>query len=295
MNRVHFRLLLFVFPMLVLSTACEDQPPTQYVPVPFLEAYLIVGKPIDDIIVARSQPITEPFDYARMMVPDAEVVVSTSDEEYRLLYRMRDGVGSYYYPDTTLLILPETEYRITVRMDDGSFMQAQTMTPQRIEWTIPPRPVIQYPQDTTQLYSHDSLRVAWTAGNSPEYIIRVTALDTLGYGAYLQPPTDEINGRTNNLPFETPSSPNFYTKIRWGFIQTNQAPTVWMAFRWYGRNDVSILATDKALLEWFKATQWGGRSVEYREQYSNVTGGTGVFGSASIISSEVFLLKRERP
>lgn len=295
MNRIPLLLIIVVFPALLFLTACEDQPPTAYVPVPFLEAYLIIGEPIDNIVVARSQPITEPFDYSRMMVSDAEVIISTEDQEYRLMYRVRDGVGSYYYPDTTLLVLPETQYRITVQIDDGSVMQAQTTTPKNVVWTIPPRDVIHYPQDTTQLYSHDSLRVAWTSGNSPEYIIRVTALDTLGYGTYLQPPTDEINERTNNLPFETPRSQNFYTKARWGFIQTNQAPTVWMAFRWYGRNDVSILATDTSLLEWFKATQWGGRSVEYREQYSNVIGGVGVFGSASIISKEVFLVKRERP
>jgi hypothetical protein len=122
----------------------------------------------------------------------------------------------------------------------------------------------------------------------------VTVLDTLGYGMYLDPPTDEINERTNNLPFEDPDDPPFYTKIRWGFIQANQAPTVWAAFRWYGRNEVSILAADKALLDWFKATQWGGRTVEYRAQYSNVRGGLGVFGSASIVSQEVLVLKRKR-
>jgi hypothetical protein len=153
--------------------------------------------------------------------------------------------------------------------------------------------VLQYPQDTTQLFSPDSLRIAWTPGNSPEYIIRVTALDTLGYGSYLSPPTGEINERTNNLPFEDPGDPQFYTRIRWGFIQVSQAPTVWAAFRWYGKNEVAILAADKPLLDWFKATQWGGRSVEYRDQYSNVQGGLGVFGSASVAAKEVFLQKRD--
>ena len=276
----------------LLFAACEDQPPTDYIPVPFLEGYLIVDEPIENIVVAVSQPLTEPFDYARMMTSGAEVILSAGGTDFPLQYVEVDGVGSYRYPDTTYRVLPSTTYSIRVRMPDGTTMTAETTTPERISWTSPPRDVLQYPQDTTQLYSPDSLRIAWTAGNSPEYIIRVTALDTLGYGRYLTPPTEEINARTNNIPFEEPDDPQFYTLIRWGFIQVNQAPTVWVAFRWYGRSEVAILAADPALLAWFKATQWGGRSVEYREQYSNVRGGLGVLGSASVVSKEVFLLKR---
>lgn len=277
----------------ILFVACEDQPPTDYIPVPFLEAYLIVDKPIEGVVVAISQPITEPFDYRDMMTRDAEVVLSANGVDYPLQYVEDDGIGSYRHADTTYRVQPETTYRIRVRMADGTTMTAETTTPERIEWIIPPRDVLQYPQDTTQLFSPDSLRIAWTPGNVPEYIIRVTVLDTLSYGSYLTPPTEEINERTNNLPFEDPGDPQFYTRIRWGFIQVSQAPTVWAAFRWYGRSEVAILAPDKALLDWFKATQWGGRSVEYRDQYSNISGGLGVFGSASVASKEVLLLKRK--
>lgn len=290
-NRM-LRLLLLFVPLIFV--ACEDQPPTDYVPVPFLEGYLIVDEPVEGIVVAVSQPITERFDYGSMMARNAEVVLSANGVDHPLTYVERDGVGTYRSVDTTLRVQPETQYRIRVRMGDGTTMTAETTTPQRITWVIPPRDILQYPQDTTQLFSPDSLRIAWTPGNSPEYIIRVTVLDTLGYGRYLTPPTEEINERTNNLPFEDPGDPQFYTRIRWGFIQVSQAPTVWAAFRWYGRSEVAILAPDKALLEWFKATQWGGRSVEYRDQYSNVQGGLGVFGSASVAAKEVLLLKRQR-
>ena len=279
--------------MMLALTACEDQPPTDYVAVPFLEAYLIVGQPIDDVVVAVSQPITERFNYAGMMVSGAEVVITGDGREFPLAYREKDGIGTYHFPDSTYRVRPGTPYAIRVRMPDGSSLQAETTTPAQIDWITEPRALLQYPEDTTQLFSPDSLRIAWTRGNSIEYIIRVTARDTLGYGAYLTPSTDEINSRTNNLPFEDPGDPQFYTNIRWGFIQANQAPTVWAAFRWYGRNEVAILAPDRALLDWFKATQWGGRSVEYREQYSNVRGGLGVFGSASVIQADVFLLKRK--
>jgi hypothetical protein len=278
----------------IVFTACEDAPPTDYIPVPFLEAYLIIDEPIQDVVVAISQPVTQPFDYAAMMDASAEVVLRAGENEYPLRYRVVDGVGSYYYPDSTVTIQPRTQYSIRVRTSDGGIMTASTVTPERIEWVVPPRSVLQYPQDTTALYSPDSLRISWTPGNVPEYLIRVRALDTLGYGRYLDPPTEEINERTNNLQWEDPGDPQFYTKTRWGFIQANQAPTVWIAFRWFGRNEVGILAPDKALGDWFKATQWGGRSVEYRPEYSNVNGGTGVFGSASVLTSEAFVLKRKK-
>ncbi len=294
MNHHHSLRIIFLtaFAALIL-TACEDSPPTDYIPVPYLEGYLLVDEPIDNVVVAISQPLTEAFHYADMMTADAEVVITANGVDYPLEYRVRNGVGSYGFPDTTYRVAPETRYSIRVRLSDGSSMTAETTTPKRIGWTIPPRAVLQYPQDTTELFSPDSLRIAWSSGTAAEYIIRVSVLDTLGYGTYLSPPTAEINARTNNVPFEDPEDPSFYTKTRWGFVQTNQAPTVWAAFRWYGRNEVAILSPDNALLDWFKATQWGGRSVEYRPEYSNVQGGTGVFGSASVAAQEVFLLKRK--
>jgi len=277
-----------------LLVSCEDAPLVDYVPVPFLEAYLIVDSPIEGLIVAQSRPVTEKFDYASMMVPGAQVTIATDGVEYVLRHRVQDGIGTYSYPDSSVKVLPDTRYSIRVLMPDGTVLTAETTTPERFEWIIPPRATLQYPQDTTVLFSPDSLRISWSRSNTPEYLIRVNAIDTLGYGKYLLPPTDEINERTNNIPWEDPGDPQFYTLTRWGFTQTNQAPTVWVAFRWFGRNEVAILAPDKAMLDWFKMTQWGGRSVEYRPEFSNVKGGTGVFASASVISSEVFVLKRNR-
>lgn len=294
MSRLNIRYSIFILIFGLAVTACEDQPPTTYDPVPFLEAYLTVDEPVQDIVVAMSQPITEPFAYGDMMIPDAEVTLSAKGVDYELQYVERNGVGSYLFPDSSITVKPETHYEITVRLQDGRTMRAETVTPQRIGWITPPREFLQYPQDTTRLFSPDSLRIEWTPGNSEEYIVRVRVLDTLGYGKYLDPPTVETNERTNNIPFEEPDDPTFYTFTRWGFVQTSQAPTVWAAFRWFGLNEVAILAPDKPLLDWFKSTQWGGRSVEYRAEYSNVEGGVGIFASASIVRQNVFVLKRKK-
>jgi hypothetical protein len=181
---------------------------------------------------------------------------------------------------------------LRVELVDGTVMSAETTTPQRIMWTKPPAQVLQYPSDTVALPSPDSLHIAWTPVPASEYLIRVRCGDTLGYGAYLTPPTPEINGRTNNLSmFEGPEDPSFYSVLRWGYVQSSTVPTVWTAFRWYGMHDIAVLVPDAWFLAWFKATQWAG-NVQYNKQYSNIRGGLGVFASASIIENRAFVLKR---
>jgi hypothetical protein len=287
-------LLLFGTALVILVPGCEDPPPNQYTPEPFVEAFLFVDRPITDVAVCISQPLTEPFDYGKSIVSDAHVSISSGGERYDLRYRANpDLSGTYYCPDSTILIKPETVYALRVEMPDGIVMTAETVTPPRIYWVKPPAGRLQYPQDTVSLPSPDSLRISWTAAASSEYLIRVRCLDTLAYGAYLQPSTTELNGRTNNLAmFEGPDDPSFNSVVRWGYVQSSSVPTVWTAFRWYGKHDVAVLAPDKWFLSWFKATQWAG-NVQYNRQYSNISGGLGIFASASMAQQQSFVLKRK--
>jgi hypothetical protein len=283
---------LFVLPLLLLFSSCEDAPPNSFVPVPYVEGYLFVDRPIEGIVVATSQSLAVPYDQAAGMVGDAEVQISDGSASYQLVYRVVNGLGSYWYPDSTVLVKPGMRYTLSVRLKNGTVLGASTLTPERIEWTKPPSPVLQYPSDTVRLTSPDSLRIAWTPGNGVEYIIRVQCLDTLAYGAYLLPPTDEANGRTNNFgQIETAERKTFYSTTRWGFIQATGVPTVWTAFRWYGRNNIAIISPDVHFLDWFKMTKFSG-NPQYNPQFSNITGGTGVFASAAIVEREVFLRKR---
>jgi hypothetical protein len=282
--------LLFAFGIVA---GCEDPAPNEYVPVPYVEGYLFVDHPIEGITVLTSQPLSEEYDQSRAIMRDAEVTIESNGTRYSLVYDPSGG-GSYRYPDTSVTVLPNTRYALTVRFPDGQVLTGETTTPARIAWTRLPYSVLQYPSDTTTLLSPDSLRISWTPGSTTEYLIRVRCLDTLGYGRWLDPPTDEINGRTNNLGrFETPETPTFYGTARWGFVQTTNVPTVWTAFRWYGRHEVAILSPDKHFMDWFKLTRFSG-APQYNEEFSNIRGGVGVFGSASIIAHDAFLLKRKK-
>ena len=276
--------------LLAASSGCEDTPPNAYVPVPYVEAYLVVDRPIEGVVVLMSQALSQAYEQSAALVRDAEVTIGTDGATYPLIFSEADG--AYAYPDSTVKVLPATRYTLTVRLKDGTVITAETNTPARIEWISGPDNVLQYPSDTTKLFSPDSLRIAWTQGSTKEFLVRVRCLDTLAYGSLLEPPTEETNSRTNNLDkFETPESRTFYGTARWGYMQTTAAPTVWTVFKWHGRNEVAILAPDKYFLDWFKLTRFS-RSPQFNPEYSNIRGGTGVFGSAALVTKEVFLLKR---
>lgn len=289
----NLKLVTLVFFAIGLA-ACEESPPNAYHPKPFVEGYLIVDEPIEGIVVALSQPLTEPFSYANGIVSDAEVTVSTESNTYPLQYKSQNGIAFYAYPDTTIKVLPNTHYKLTIRLNDGTVLRGETATPERIEWKATPRPFLQYPKDTVRLPSGDSLRISWTPGNNTEWLISSLCLDTLEYGKYLDPPTNELNGRTNNLDFfETPELPTFNSAIRWGFLQGTSVNTVWTAFRWFGKHRISVYAPDKNMITWFKASRFQGHDgVEYNGVYGSITGGLGVFGSASRIQGDTFVLKK---
>ncbi len=270
---------------------CEDQPPTDYSPLPYVQGYLLVGEPIQDIVVSLSQPIDQPFDYEGSLVADADVSVEVGGQVIPLVYRELPGGGSYACPDSSVRVTAETTYRLVVHMPDGKVVHAETTTPQAIAWSIEPPARVQYPNVTTDLQTSDSLRMVWTAGNSSEYLLRVLSLDTLGYGTYLIPRTGEYNARTNSRGGKRGTT---YSLTQWVFAPLNRMRLGWSSFTWFGRNEITVFAPDSWFLEWFKSVQFSRISAEYDQQESNIIGGLGVFGSASILRSELFLQKNSR-
>lgn len=276
---------------LLLVTACEDAPPTDYFPRPYVQGYLLVGEPIEDIIVALSQPIDQPYDFGSSLVRNAEVQIEVDDRIIPLIFREQQGGGSFESADSSIRVQPQTTYRLLIRMPDGSLVRAETTTPAVIAWVDVPAGRLQYPRDTTSLIADDSLSISWTSGGSTDFLLRVMALDTVGYGEYLMPATSEPNARTNSRGERRSIN---YSLTRWGYTARNRTRISWSSFSWFGRNDIAIFSPDRWFLEWFKSVQFSRLSPEYDPQESNITGGIGVFGSAALISKEIFLEKNSR-
>lgn len=286
-----FTLAATVAALLLTATGCEDMPPDSYIPQYVLEGYMLVDKPMAGIRLTRSQSVTDTFKFENGAVPNADVKIIAGGTFYQLQYRSNNRSGEYFYPDSTVTVQPNTTYKIEVRTADGATLTAQTTTPGRIAWVNAPKPVLQYPVDTLNLPSPDSLKLRWTAAPGViEYLISVRCDDTLGYGNYLEPSTSERNRRIERS-FEE-QVPLYNDVSRWGFIPATEVSTVWTAFKWFGRNTVTVYATDYAMSAWFKLTHFGANPA-FDPLYSNVTGGLGVFASASVIEAQSFVVKNQ--
>lgn len=276
----------------LILVSCEDEAPTNYIPRNYLEAIIIVDEPIQNIRVLRSQSVNQKYELENASIKDAEVIISSEGNDYILEYS-GDAHTGYIYGDSNYLVKPDTDYQIEVRLKDGSVITGETHTPGRFEWIRKPYQEVYYPEDTLKLPKIDSLQISWTPEEMTGfYLLSVTCQDTLEYGKYLNPPTDEKNRRAYNVFSDEDS---FYNDVTmYNLIANTSTPTVWLAFRWFGPQTITVQAPDYNYLRWFlQFAGFDGRQ-EYNEILTTVKGdGIGVFGSASEIKADMFLYKNQ--
>ncbi|MDX9789602.1 MAG: hypothetical protein WC313_06425 [Candidatus Kapaibacterium sp.] len=284
--KILWKLLLLV--VIIAQYSCEDTSNSRYIEDYIVEALIVVDEPIEGITVMKSQPLDLPFNYDSAMVRDAVVRIEGDGHDFLLEYRNReDGEIGYYFPDTTYKIKPETEYRLEVTLSNGRFISGKTFTPNRSSWVYyPENKFIRFPIDSINQPSNDS--IVWTKVSGFEfYLISITNLDTLNYGIYLEPPTNEPNRRVYR-PF---GSPNAFRDVSTMFpLPTDRTPIVWNAFRWFGKHELKVYVPDWNFLRWFLQAQTRGEADPI---LTSLEGGIGYFGSASVITYDFFLLKNQ--
>lgn len=273
---------------------CGDPVATEYKEEIMLEGLLLVGEPLDNIRVLKTLPITDTFSFERAAISDAVFAVQADGVDIPMEFVPDDRGGTYRAADTAYRVKPNVVYSVTMRAR-GATLTATTRTPDTFAYTAPPRPWLRYPHPDSLLVSvNDSLLISWQPVARVElYIISITCLDTLGYGQYLLPATSENNERTVR------PTPDFFDqsgtlianeRTTLGATRFPTSQTVWGVFRWYGLHEIRIYAPDRAFQEWINLVGSGRRSsYDYRQ--SNVTGGLGVWGSASVAKAETVLLK----
>lgn len=287
LNKIKSILILLVIGLGIYS--CEDSAPLDYIPQYFVEAYLVVGEPINNIKLMRTQPLADSFIYKNSFITDAEIFLKSENQLIQLIPHP-DIFQGYYNPDTSVLVKPNTKYNIEIRLKDGKIITGETTTPGVIKWKRQLPQLIFYPIDTLKLPANDTLKLAWEqVQGTIVYFIRVKSLDTLEYGKYLFPPTDEKNRRIVR-PWERGNSAEYNEITRWGFIPNTETPVVWNAIKWYGLNEVSILAPDYNFLRWFLQYQ---RKGQIDPLLGSVNGAIGVFGSYSEIRTTTFVVKNQ--
>lgn len=278
--------IMFIVGLFINS--CEDAAPTDYVQEKFVEAFLMVNEPIDNIIVMNSQPVQNKFDYEKAIIRDAEVTITGDGKIFNLVINAV-GDSGYYNPDRTYLVKPNTKYDLNIKLKDGKVISGSTITPSDINWTDTVGYEIQYPKDSLKL--PDRYYISWSPVKEAKfYLISVIPLDTLNYGKYLNPATDELNRRVYNS-FANDSEEYYYERSTYPLIANTQTSVVWAAFKWFGKHQVNVMVPDNNFLMWYlQNTQQG----QMNKLLSSVDGAYGVFGSASIARREMFLLKNQK-
>lgn len=288
--------LILLFTLII--TSCEDPVPTEnYVEQYVVQAYLIAGEPIRNILIMKTLPIFDSLDLEGSVIRDAVVKIKSEDKEMFLSID-ENGLEGYYYADTTYKVKQKMKYTLEVSFSDGKSLNAETIVPGNINWVSKPGFFIQYPLDTINKPSKDTL--LWEGDNFLNtYSISITVLDTLNYGKYLDPPIEEKNRRIwrrQDQNRDTDEDERLGESFRrrentqFGFIPNNKTPVLWNAFRWYGLHTIAIFNPDFYFLQAnFQAFQG-----VYDYRLSNIKGdGIGSFGSASVIRDTFFIIKNQ--
>lgn len=288
-------MLMAILFLALFLNSCEDSDPGNYIAETYVEAYLIVGQPIEKIMVYKTLPTNVKYTKSSAMIKDANVIISVEGTEYPLVYTD----NGYEYADKSVKVLPKKKYELKIVLNDNvdiskrTVITGETNTPDVFQWVREPKPIFHYPQDTLKLPRIDSLDLEWTSlPDNPFFLLRVTCIDTLEYGKYLTNPTTEMNRRAYNINNKINEETNYKNITSWAFIANTKTPTVWNAFKWFGKQEVAILCPDFNMINWFVNVHFTNSSYT-TELLNSVKGANGVFGSASIIEKEFFLIKNQ--
>jgi len=276
--------------ILVFVSSCEDAPPSDYIPQKYVEAYLTVGEPIRGIKLYTTQPTTSPYKASEALVRDAKVQIISANDTFNLVFRDSSDIG-YFYPDTNYKVKPKTNYHLKITLNNGKIITGDDVTPSEINWVKLPKDYYYFPKDSLNPpEGSDSLIISWTKEpTTPLYIISVLCLDSLDYGKYLTPPSTETNRRCYNIFYRENEEP-YREMSSMNMIFNTQTPVVWMAFKWFGKQRISIFAPSQNYSKWFLNAMF---SQNHDPNMNSVNNAIGVFGSVSVARKESFLIKNQ--
>jgi hypothetical protein len=287
MKNLTFKISLLLLSLSVLFiNYCEDPVPTDFKEEIIVEAYLLVGQPIENILIRRTIPISDSIEYAKSIIRDAKVKIIGNNREFNLTIDNDTTLG-YYFSDKTYLVKENTKYNLEIEFADGSIVKAETTTPLPTEWIKKSNGTLQYPLDSIKLPASDT--IAWIPIDGQSfYMLSVKCLDTLEYGKYLTPPTEEKNRR----PFRPFGGNNEIKELtNFAFIPNTKTTVVWNTFRFFGKHEVAIYTVDWNMTRWFIQVQ---ASRDYSPLLGSIEGkAIGVFGSAAGIKDTFMLLKNQ--
>lgn len=269
---------------IIFLYSCVENNESDFKEEYIVEAFIIVDEPIQNIRFMRTIPILDTFSFEKVFISDAQITIYNEDGDTLPLELNPEISKAYNAIDQSHLVKEQTKYFIEVVYNNDT-IKGNTVTPKKFNWIEKVPDIVQYPLDSIGL--GDQVTLKWeNPGSFNFYHIVVKCLDTLDYGKYLSPPTDEKNRRIGLWRDEEFF---FRNTTNHGLAPINEGTIIWTTFKWYGLQEVTIYNPD---FNWFR---WLGQyfQSEYNEILTTVEGknARGVFASASAIKDTALLLK----
>lgn len=308
------RVFLIASCLLVAACATDREPGDLFGPAEsgtlVVDAQLFVDHPLPDLFVRET--VAPGLEYTRdkAAVTDAEVEIAQGAQVFR--YQADpDSLGRYLPPDGAPLVLPETEYRLTVR-SQGRVARAVTQTPPRFhlrEWVLldeqtqtqkrqlkmfsDGEDAVFTAQENQIVYFDGLLEVRFDPVDVPAYQAGVFSLDLDSERVlnvdWLEEEDyeDFVERQVSSPPYDAPDG-----RLR----------LPWFAVYFAGRHLIRIYALDRNWFDFARSSPalqqeqggFGGLAGEnFERPLFRVEGGIGLFGSAAVDSLGFVVLPRE--
>ncbi len=269
-----------------------------------VEGYLVADRSFGSIRLSRVQPVDSRYDFGRTAISDALVQVNRlgvgGDVEELVTYSEDPNERGVYLADLSPRVAPLATYELHVEVPStGEVVTSRTIVPGAYEIVDPGpyRIVYQSEQQAEVLVTRSAY-----PGRQAIFVFSVESLEpsianlTPFYLDVVDPDDDlDEDELEDYLIVESPIlNEEGYDEISENVLRI-QVP--WLAFAFYGRNQLRSNALDDNLYDFIRSqtVQQGGSTFspgEIPNIIDRVDGGTGIFGSYSVVESEVLL---ERP
>ncbi len=259
------RSAILIVGLLVFVSGCQHNPLLPEATQIVLQAYLYDGKPVTDISVMLSRPISSPAT-ANTPVSDARVILLKNGISYQLAPTPQQS-GVYAYPGSDLQVRSGDQFEIEVT-DDGTTATAATVVPARPVGLSVNTPTIVFTRDTTtgrnggvriEVTSTDSVTVSWSNPTQLPFYVTVESEDSTG-----QPlRADSLGNVVSTRRFVTEPTTNSYFRV----------PE--FDFTYTGRVRITLFRVNKEYVDLYASRQQDSRSLN--EPATNITNGLGIF------------------
>jgi hypothetical protein len=237
-----------------------------------IEGYLIEGRTIEGIRVTESQTLDRPYGSAGIHGARVEITV---DGQVLALVESPGSSGLYRDPGSHRVASGKT-YALRVE-HGGRVATGRTTVPDHIE-LLPSSSVHTGAVDTIR-YLGSEVFLEWTPIERRKFVVGFVSIDQerekieRDFG-------DEFEDEVKEVPD---------TAFVAAFNKVNSAEVPWIVFNYFGNHMLRVYAADDAYYDFVRTREQDPMSLI--DPLSNITGGLGVFGSASVAEVHVFVRK----